>query len=74
MNLLRDDNGLSLEDNPPAPPLLECVWKAFIQVRDGFGEAFEYSDLGWVWFYSALPHSVYQHNVYPPPYTTLHTP
>ena len=45
MNMLRNDNGLSLEDNPPRPtPLLEWVWKAFIQVQDGFGEAFEYLD------------------------------
>ena len=47
--MLRDDNGLSLEDDPPRPasPLLEWVWKAFIQVQDGFGEAFEYLDQIW---------------------------
>ena len=63
MNMLRNDNGLSLEDNPPRPalpypasPLLEWVWKAFIQVRDGFGEAFEYLDQIWDEFGFTTPY------------------
>ena len=57
MNMLRNDNGLSLEDNPPRPtPLLEWVWKAFIQVRDGCGEAFEYLDQIWDEFGFTTPY------------------
>ena len=61
MNMLRDDNGLGLEDNPPCPAVprlspIEWVWKAFIQVCDGFGEAFEYLDQIWDGFGFTTPY------------------
>ena len=68
--MLRDDNGLSLEDNPPRPAVphlfpigmgtegfyssLRWVWRSFCILG---------SDMGRVWFYYALPH--------PAPFTNI---